>query len=397
MVTATIEQATGAGGAGADTPIEPVRRGGDRLLAIVVGSIPLTGLVLPGSFLVFDALALLAFSWHWRTTRLGRAHAPAWLFAGAVLVLVAVHQLRPDMPPSSGLIFGRGAVTCVLVSLTLAASVSRGLDSDRVLSWYIWGTALTVGWALAAEILPMLDDLPGIRGDRGLSGRSIGLSRHANLLGLHVAVAGIYLHGLAIGRTRKVALGMILLVGLALAGSRAGILYLGLGLAVLTLLARSGRERRRAVLTGVASAGVTSTLLFATDQGRFLYDRLTGARGVTGDDERRELLELGVDLAREHWLLGAPYEGRLFHSFYLTYLAVLGVGGLIAASTVIAWSARFVWTRQRSKRRAAALASIVSMAVVLGVHNAVAEPVVWLVLLVPVLLPRAGPPDRLAP
>jgi len=161
-----------------------------------------------------------------------------------------------------------------------------------------------------------------------------------------------------------------------------------IGLTSILILSKKGEQRKHAI-------GLISFLLFLstigvffTEQGYFLYQRLIGEEGVTGDAERQELTQSGIAAVKEYWLFGSYHEGRLFHNLYLTYFGVLGIVGLAALIIFFSQSWISIFRKIKIPEAKVAISVFGAMLIVLTVHNAVAEPVIWFIALSPYLISK---------
>ncbi len=358
----------------------------ERIIPYAFFFIALTGLRLPVPLSIFDLFAATALFANFHYVVKAKPSGQAWLFSGLTICAYLLHITQQDVPLGNSFIFVQGAISCLLLATLLGVCRLQNHQYEKILAFYLLGTLLSVAAGLAMIALPTLKTLPFLAEEIGNSGRAYGFSKHSNLLSLHCAVCLVLLRSIPLLAGFKLVAAIGLITGLVVSGSRSGLLLVLLAIFFALFLARSFSERKR-VLVIVAGLAVVSFLAVTfTEAGAFFYSRATGQAGVTGDYERTYLLETGMRQLEQHWLFGSPYEGRLFHNIYLTYPAMLGVLGIVALLLFFARSIFAMWKLRFCDQGRVALAVFFAFLVTLSVHNAVAEPVIWLVALAPTLL-----------
>ena len=316
------------------------RRGTGSLLLLLLTVnaflTPMNGLRL-GSFFSLSDMALLAAApivtasriLRPSVTHLGRFRP--FLAALGAMALGGMIATAFASDPVRGLPHvGRFVVSTIGLMLVVAAWAPTRAQL-RVVAW-----AFTLGASVSV--------VAGLLSGLSVVGRAIGLTPHPNHLGMVSMMAAGSAFGLALtsGRnSRKVAnaIGLLLVAGVLISGSRAA--FLGLLVAALAFLMvmRSARTVLRSV--AFCMPLVLALLLGLVElPGANAFNRLfRGDRGTElSDQERAEVRTEALEQIRARPVYGSGFENaRTAHSLYLQLWAsagLVGLGGLLALVVV---------------------------------------------------------------
>lgn len=348
--------------------------------------IAFTGLARPTLLTIFEFVAILILAINYKAILYSQPIKRAWLFLALNLLAFGLHISQPDIPIKNAYIFIEAGLSCTIIASLLSVMKINGQSYKEATKPYIFGVAISSIFALGILLMPSLADLPITTIEIRNTSRNSGLSNHSNLLGLHAGIALLLLQTTSVTTKTKLVLGSFAVLGISLSASRSAILFLIVSLLIMLVISQKGKQRRQ-VIKSLAVLSIASFIFVSySEQGEYIWQRLSGNTGVTGDAERFELFQIGLENVQNHWLLGSAYEGRLFHNIYLTYLGVLGVIGLISLLIFFSTSIFTTYKKLDTAESRTALAIMLSLLITLLFHNAVAEPVIWFVFLSPFLI-----------
>jgi O-antigen/teichoic acid export membrane protein len=268
----------------------------------------------------------------------GNTFIPAWLVVAlalliAVGILTAILSNEPlaDLGPAV-------QVPIAVLALAIGPGIYASTRARAALLAAVWVLSATVNGlvalsdSFAGSHLGL--DLTGI----DWSGRAAGLTTHPNTLGLVCAMALPMAVVMAVAARRKAQAilytlaVLILILGVLISGSRAGLLAMGVGIAAIVLAEAPTLGKGRVVLFGgLVLVGLLSLLaLLGPEAGTSVaFDRLTGQVSLGSSDAAH------LENLNDAWLgfLSSPIFGTGFSSLRHAdnvFLQTLQSGGVIA-------------------------------------------------------------------
>ncbi|MGH2534737.1 MAG: O-antigen ligase family protein [Thermomicrobiales bacterium] len=330
-----------------------------------------------------------------------RLAAVKWLTGGTLLIVLgglAGTAVSGD-PALSLAQLTRFSIASVLLPI-LFALWNPSVDEIRRIAW-LWVASVTASAVVAV----------GESGTFYHDGRADGLTTHPNHLALTCALAigpAVVLTLLSRGLARWLGLAAcaLLVGGLLISGSRAGLIAF-----VLVLIAMAVLTRRMAIAGGIVAATIAAAVLIFSGlvdlPAGNAVSRLIGSddrtvtRGVLGSDAaRREELRLGLERIMEHPITGTGFaEALAAHDIYLQVWAAAGIFGLAGFAIIIvallnlpirAFLARSPFVDPPSMLLIGFSASFIGYLVAGVFHNALWDRYIWLTpALLAVITPHA--------
>jgi O-Antigen ligase len=287
---------------------------------------------------------------------------PGWLLwvAGGLAVAALLPALFvPDPPPrvlgpqsaltlgvassraSDLALWGRMEYALVVVPVLIGA-VSRSWIRARVIADLWLASAAICGVVACLDSLANTGIADALVTDKVvLGGRAVGLTTHANYLGLFMAMAlplGITRVFQTSGIPRFVAIGATVVLALAiqLSGSRLALVAAVVGVSFLLVLVP--RFRTRILLAFLACVGAAVVLVIAVPSNYSAFDRLSGHDPSVGKstDERLRVIDEALDNGLDHPLTGIGF-GRILDSHSMP-AQFLQAGGIVALATLVLWA-----------------------------------------------------------
>ena len=335
-----------------------IRNGSVSIASLVVAMAAiLGGAFYPGPRVVIGCFLAIALGWSVAVMR-GQLAPEEWVALGFVVWGVVSAALAAAAPLAA-----REAIAVWMVAwgLWLAARRARGWNSQAALL-ILTGTALILALGVVLEAV----------GLRGL--RVGGLLENPNITASLLVVSLPAILIIEGGRRWRIAAAAVLIVGLVLTGSRAGLLAL---LVIVAVVLPRGRAKIIGLLAGGAGVAAVLVWRFVNQPDILAWFRPAIWSAVLRLWASRPLCGVGpgglVDAAGAQRLLHADHVGQ--RQFLISYaesspLAALVqtglVGFLVAAVAVFIW-----WRRARADQRLSRnmIAMLAAMAMMVAFHD----------------------------
>ncbi len=268
-----------------------------------------------------------------------------WLYGLALVSAAAIHL------SASGLYLGVGFVVIALFGARIGSSPEayRLLFSGFRLGVFV--SSLTL-MAQTLGVLTFTDIEQQLLGHPGLSYRSTAFAYEA-------ALSLILWHRSGHGKVRTpvwLLEGAVVAAALLASGGRGGLLALAVAMVVLPLSAGRVKTTVRFVATAAAALAVISTLGLSTLSVERLLPQVRDRRIDVVDQYgsgRRDILQVSIERARQHWIIGAGFEESSVAAFgasasyattssgtksrnpnaHILVLALLIIGGIVLATS----------------------------------------------------------------
>jgi len=294
-----------------------------------------------------DAVFLITIAVGIVTDRFRISRVPTFVTAVlSIYLTLNVIGLADAIDLSRAIRFSFTTFYLALFALWLASWMRTRARAKIVLRAYVFATVLSaVLGALAYAGGPGRGTFLEYGGTR-----AVGLYKDPNVFGAFLVPAALIVLDellapklLKSRRLMKIAMFLVLTLGVVVSFSRAAWINLALGVIVMIpvyALRRGGARRAAALLTAViVTIGVVATTLAATGSLAFLQSR---AQVQSYDTQRFGAQEEGIRLVAQHPLGVGPGQYELYasaslsaHSTYVRALAELGILGLVAALALL--------------------------------------------------------------